>query len=85
MSRYPGCSLSPYWPGGVEIPQLRTVKPKPKVKIYPVLARCVEEGVGYGMHRAFKHTETPSHEAICEQVEQAVMNALCEALDLGEE
>lgn len=48
------------------------------VNTYAVLSDCVEAGVAYGVRRAFKHTDTPSQEAIAEEVEQAVLNAICE-------
>lgn len=39
---------------------------------WKVLSRAVEEGVGYGVKRAYKHTDHPSQEAI----ENAVYNAV---------
>ena len=47
------------------------------VKIYPVMARCIEEGVAYGITRAYKHTDSPSKEQIKEAIEQAVIDELC--------
>lgn len=63
---------------------LRRRKLKPslpiQVDIYKIMARAVEEGVNYGWNRAHKHTENPSKEHAIEQIESAVMNALCEIL-----
>ena len=42
---------------------------------------CIENGASYGVMRAFKHTETPDIDTIVEQVEQAVMNEICEWFD----
>lgn len=61
------------------------MKPKPRVKIYPVLVQCVEEGAAYGVRRAFKHTDHPEMEVICEHVEREILNLLCERLELGED
>lgn len=66
------------------MPHPRPVKPKPKVKVYPVLAQCVEDGAAYGVHRAFKYAEHPTEDAICEHVEREILNLLCERLDLNE-
>lgn len=56
-----------------------------KVRAYEVIWRAVNEGVGYGYQRAHKHTDKPSEEHVRDQIEQAVMNALCEILDFGDE
>lgn len=55
---------------------------------YVIITRAVEEGAAAGVRRAFKHTDTPTHDAIVENVEQHVMNAICEVVtfeDHGEE
>lgn len=52
-----------------------------RVRAYLVIARAVEEGIRFGVGRAFKHTARPSREAIEENVEREVMNALSEVLD----
>jgi len=57
---------------------------KPTVNIYTVLSRAVEEGAHYGVNRAYKHTDTPSRDTIIYEVEMAVMNALSEVVDYGE-
>ena len=49
-----------------------------KPKTYLILDRCVEEGVRRGYHRAFKHVEKPSEEAIIQSIEDAVMASICE-------
>lgn len=61
-----------------------TKKPTPKVKLWPIISRAVEEGAAYGVQRAFKHTEHPSLDHIQEQVEMAVMNELAEVLEFGD-
>ena len=63
----------------------RNRKPTPKIKLYDVIARAVEEGVAYGTRRAYKHTDCPSLEQIQSEVEQAVLNSLCEVLQFEEE
>ena len=62
---------------------LTTKRPK-KVTLVPkaweVVSRAVEEGVGFGLNRAFKHVDNPSRELIAEAVEREVMNALSEVV-----
>jgi hypothetical protein len=45
---------------------------------YVVFSRAVEEGVRYGWNRAHKHTSTPDAESVKEEIEQAIMNSVCE-------
>ncbi|MBI4151840.1 hypothetical protein HY496_02620 [Candidatus Woesearchaeota archaeon] len=56
-----------------------------KVKAYPVLCQAVEEGVAYGWNRAHKHTSEPGEEVIREQIEQAVLNEVCERFDFDDD
>ena len=63
-------------------------KHAPRVKLYPLVARAVEEGVAYGIRHYFKHrsTEDPLNEdALAEHVEREVLNTLCEVLDFERE
>jgi hypothetical protein len=53
--------------------------------VYPVIARAVEEGIGFGLNRAFKHTNHPTREALVAHIEREVMNTLDEVLDYGDE
>lgn len=57
-------------------------KPQLKPKPYPLLCRAVEEGVAYGLMRAHKHTDNPSEDHVKATVEQAVIDAICDAFDL---
>ena len=59
-------------------------KPIARAKVYPVLVACCEEGAGFGVHRAFKHTDNPSQEAIIENVEREILSLLCERLSFPE-
>lgn len=54
-----------------------------RINTYEVISRAVEEGVTYGFNRAFKHTDAPSNEGIKDEIERAVLNALCEVLDFS--
>ena len=56
-----------------------------RVRAYPVLAECIERGVAWGFQRAHKHTDTPSAEDLRAQIEQAVLNEICEAFDFPED
>ena len=49
-----------------------------KAKEYQVLDMAVESGVRGGWHRAHKHTDKPTPEAIQEAIVQAVLNDICE-------
>lgn len=52
-----------------------------KAKFYPLLERCVELGVHFGVSRAYKHVENPSLEAISDSVIREVMNEINEWFD----
>ena len=66
-----------------------TKRIRPTVKLYPVIARAVEEGVGYGIRRAFKYTDESDSmtrqsvytASLEEHIVHEVMNALCEVLE----
>lgn len=45
---------------------------------YKVLAMAVENGVAYGVMRAFKHDSRPSEDQIAATIEQAVIDEICE-------
>ncbi len=57
-------------------------KHAPKVNLYAIVSRAVEEGVASGLARAKKHTDTPTDEHVCTEIERYVMLALCEVLKL---
>lgn len=52
-----------------------------RVKEYPVLVQAVENGVTLGWSRAHKHDAEPNDDTILEQIQQAVLNEICEAFD----
>ena len=58
-----------------------------RVNAYDVISRAVEEGVTYGLNRAYKHTDSPTRDDMEREVAQAVTNELCEVLmfDHGDE
>lgn len=56
-----------------------------RVRAYAVITDAVERACAYGVERAHKHTDTPSRTAIAEECERAVMSALVEVLDFGDE
>lgn len=53
-----------------------------KPKTYQVLTMAVEEGAAYGVMKAFKHSDNPTHEYITNCVADAVINSICEWFDL---
>lgn len=56
-----------------------------RVRVYEVLVRAIDEGVSTGMHRAHKHTDTPTREAIEDAVSNAVVDAICEVFSFDDE
>ena len=52
-----------------------------KAKEYNLIAECVENGIMLGWNRAHKHTDNPEPGFIREQIEQAVLNEICEWFD----
>ncbi len=55
-----------------------------KPKVYPVLEMAVEDGVVYGINRAFKYSDNPTREEIMAQVTDSVMNSICEWFDMND-
>jgi hypothetical protein len=56
-----------------------------RVRTYAVLQRAVEEGVTAGNRRAYKHTDTPSPEAVEEHITREVLNSICEWFSFDQE
>lgn len=59
-------------------------KVAPSVNLWRIISRDVEEGLAYGMNRAYKHTDTPSRDDILEHLQREIMNALAEDIDFGD-
>jgi hypothetical protein len=53
-----------------------------QVKVYPILVRAVEEGVGYGWSRAHKHADNPDSEHVISTIEDAVLASILEVFDI---
>ena len=49
-----------------------------KAKEYKILVDCVERGIEYGMSRAYKHTDNPTMDHIISQLNDGVLNEICE-------
>lgn len=49
-----------------------------KPNTYHVLSHCIEQGVQFGLNRAFKHDDNPTREVIEEHLERELMNAIHE-------
>jgi hypothetical protein len=56
-----------------------------KPKLYPVLQMAVEEGVTYGLTRAHKHTDKPTHDQVVNAVTEGVLTSICEWFDLDQD
>jgi hypothetical protein len=48
--------------------------------VFSILARCVSEGVQYGMRRAYKYSDEPTREVMEDEIERAVVANLCDIL-----
>lgn len=55
-----------------------------RIRAYEVIERAMESAVGYGMRRAYKHTDDPSKVEIESAVLRAVMDELCSVLIFGD-
>ena len=49
-----------------------------KPDTYRLIEMCVDHGVTYGLHRAYKHNDKPTSEQMKEKITQAVMHEICE-------
>ena len=49
-----------------------------KPKFYPILTDCIERGIQFGIHRAYKHNDAPTQEDIEHCVNNEIMNQLHE-------
>ena len=55
-----------------------------KVHLYALISRAVDEGITYGLNRAYKHTDNPDRETIIESLDREIMTALCEVIEFDE-
>ena len=55
-----------------------------KSDYYKLISRAVEEGITFGLNRAYKHTPTPKRETIDDSIHQEIMNALCEVFKFSD-
>lgn len=60
------------------IPMMKMIRPK----TYTILIEAVENGVRYGVNRAFKHSEDPTKDHIMQEVETAVINEIFEWFEI---
>lgn len=52
-------------------------------KAHTIIGRAVEEGVRYGIQRAYKHVDDhPSKDHLETEITQAVMSALSEVIEM---
>lgn len=49
-----------------------------KPKFYPILTDCIERGIQFGLHRAYKHTDAPSPDEIEHAINSEILNQLHE-------
>ena len=61
------------------------IKDGVRFNAYAIIDQAVENGIECGYRRAFKHSESPDEFTIKSEVQTAVMNALCEVLEFGDE
>ena len=65
---------------------------KPLTQLFPmvpkfrlILEMAIDEGVCIGYHRAYKHVEEPTPDAIIESIQEHVMAKMFEYFDFPEE
>jgi hypothetical protein len=56
-----------------------------RVDVYGMICDAVANGLEQGWNRAHKHTDTPPREKILEEMDLAIINAICEYLRFGPE
>lgn len=56
-----------------------------KPKTLKLLERCIEYGVAFGLHRAYKHTDTPTKEQVELAVEDEILREVHEWFDFDQE
>ena len=49
-----------------------------KPDTYKLMERCIDDGVAYGLRRAYKHTDDPTAQQVHEAILLAVMNEICQ-------
>lgn len=49
-----------------------------KAKEYNLIVQCIETGIMLGWNHAHKHNSQPEDHHIRDQIEQAVLNEICE-------
>lgn len=55
-----------------------------KPKTYRILTEAVENGVKYGYHRSYKHTDSPDPEQVKDTIINSVMNEIFEWFDVDD-
>ena len=55
-----------------------------KPKILPVLEMCIENGIAYGLGRAYKHTDEPSEAYKLDVIKNAIMHEIYEWFEFEE-
>ena len=53
-----------------------------KVKFFPVLEMCIENGITFGLNRPFKHDDNPSREVMMESIKREIETQLYEWFDM---
>ena len=56
-------------------------KIKLAIDAHRVVSDTIESSILAGYRKAFKHTDTPSEDAITESIHNYVMNDLCDLID----
>lgn len=52
-----------------------------RFKAYEIIERAVDEGIGWGLNRAYKYSETPTREQLEQHLLHNITNTLCEVVD----
>lgn len=60
---------------------------RPRVRLYPIVAKAVEDGCARGVRRLWKYRSElreSEAEAYADEIAREVMNEVCEVLDFGD-
>jgi hypothetical protein len=56
--------------------------PNMKPKFFPILEMCIDNGISFGLNRAYKHDDDPSREVMAENIKREIETQLYEWFDM---
>ncbi len=67
--------------GGDGAPVMKTKVETVKLKSYDIISRAVEEGIAFGLNRAYKYADNPSREDFEQRIRDAIMSELTDVIN----